>query len=60
MRYGLNKLELHLPNATRPGTDDSRQLGVAIRKLKIAVEDEAISGIVRRASRLKDSLIRWQ
>jgi hypothetical protein len=60
LRYGLNQLELHLPEAKAPGNGDTRLLGIAVRKLKIVVEDESSSAIRRRISRWKDSRIQEQ
>jgi ADP-heptose:LPS heptosyltransferase/glycosyltransferase involved in cell wall biosynthesis len=57
LRFGLNRLELHLPDATSPGNGDGRLLGIAVRKLKIVVEDESLSLVRRRVSRWKDSRI---
>jgi ADP-heptose:LPS heptosyltransferase/glycosyltransferase involved in cell wall biosynthesis len=60
LRYGLNRLEFWLPDATSPGRADARLLGVAVRKLKIVVEDEASSATHRQVSRWKDSQLRRQ
>ncbi len=60
LRSGLNTLELTLPDATSPGTNDKRQLAVAVRKLRIVVADWTLSGIIRRGVRLNDSLIQWR
>jgi ADP-heptose:LPS heptosyltransferase/glycosyltransferase involved in cell wall biosynthesis len=60
LRYGLNQLELHLPDATAPGNGDTRLLGIAVRKLKIVVEDESSSAIRRGVSRWKDSRLQQQ
>jgi ADP-heptose:LPS heptosyltransferase len=57
LRYGLNRLELLLPDAVSPGTTDTRELGMAVRTLKIVVEDENAS-IFRRTARWADPLIR--
>jgi ADP-heptose:LPS heptosyltransferase/glycosyltransferase involved in cell wall biosynthesis len=53
LRYGLNRLELHLPDARAPGNRDTRLLGIAVRKLRIVVEDESLSIIRRRIDRWK-------
>jgi ADP-heptose:LPS heptosyltransferase/glycosyltransferase involved in cell wall biosynthesis len=60
LRSGLNSLELTLPDAISPGTDDKRLLAVAVRKLRIVVGDNTVSGIIRRGIRLNDSLIPWR
>jgi hypothetical protein len=60
LRHGLNQLELYLPEATAPGNGDTRLLGIAVRKLKIVIEDESSSAIRRQVSRWKDSRLRQQ
>ena len=60
LRSGLNILELTLPDATSPGTNDKRQLAVAVRTLRIVVADGTLAGILRRNVRLDESLIQWQ
>ncbi len=60
LRNGLNRLELQLPDARSPGHGDPRLLGLAVRKLKIAVDAADGAVILGPGARWRDSLIRWR
>jgi ADP-heptose:LPS heptosyltransferase len=57
---GRNRLEFDLPDATSPGNGDSRQLAVAVRRFKLLGTGAQAPGILRRAERIKEFLIRWR
>jgi ADP-heptose:LPS heptosyltransferase len=59
LRKGLNRLELELPDAQSPGKGDPRQLGIAVRRLKVVVADASDSVIRRGRGRLQEALLRW-
>jgi ADP-heptose:LPS heptosyltransferase/glycosyltransferase involved in cell wall biosynthesis len=58
LRIGRNRLELELPDAVRPGTGDSRRLGLAVRRLKISVDTESLAGFLRLGADWKDRVMR--
>jgi ADP-heptose:LPS heptosyltransferase len=60
VRMGLNRLEFDFPDATSPGNGDSRQLAVAVRRFKLVGNGAQAPGILRRAERIGEFLIRWR
>lgn len=59
LRKGLNRLELRLPDAMSPGKGDPRELGVAVRRLKVVVADPDAAVLRRGRGRIQDALMRW-
>jgi ADP-heptose:LPS heptosyltransferase len=60
LRLGRNELEFALPDAAQPANGDPRRLAIAVRRMKIAVDDRRQSVVVRHAARMREFLLRWK
>jgi ADP-heptose:LPS heptosyltransferase len=58
LRTGRNRLEFELPDAARPNNGDNRRLAMAVRRFKLVGNGVRTPGILRRAERIRQFLLR--